>query len=246
MFCEKCGKQLPDGALFCDGCGAKIAQAAQAPAAAPADPAAAPAAAAPTAAPAAAPREKKPLNKQGLLGLAAVAAAVIVVVVAIVLIAGAGGGKAPLLYFTGEDLVYSSGKAGGGKLALEGVISSDLCYEAGDAGSAALQMTYNMSLTHDGKTLVYLADYDSSDTSFTLFTVPVKALKKGNAEGTKIASGVNRITMAEEADVVIYEKSGKLYRYDFKGDPEVIAKDIGSFYYASYAISPDGGAVGRT
>ncbi len=241
MFCEKCGKQLPDGALFCDGCGAKIAQAAQAPAAAPADPAAAPAAA--PAAPAQVPAKKKPLNKKGLLGLAAVAAAVIVVVVAIVLIAGAGGGKAPLLYFTGEDLVYSSGKAGDGKTALEGVISSDLRYEAGDAGSAALQMTYNMSLTHDGKTLVYLADYDSSDTSFTLFTVPVKALKKGNAEGTKIASGVNRFTMAEKADVVIYEKSGKLYRYDFKGDPEVIAKDIGSFYYASYAISPDGGAV---
>lgn len=24
MFCEKCGKQLPDGARFCNGCGAKI------------------------------------------------------------------------------------------------------------------------------------------------------------------------------------------------------------------------------
>lgn len=24
MFCEKCGKNLPDGIQFCDGCGAKI------------------------------------------------------------------------------------------------------------------------------------------------------------------------------------------------------------------------------
>ena len=24
MFCENCGKNLPDGAKFCNGCGAKI------------------------------------------------------------------------------------------------------------------------------------------------------------------------------------------------------------------------------
>ena len=24
MFCENCGKQLPQGSLFCDGCGAKV------------------------------------------------------------------------------------------------------------------------------------------------------------------------------------------------------------------------------
>lgn len=242
MFCDKCGKQLPDGALFCDGCGAKLAPA-PAPAAEPAPVQAAPTVA-PTAAPAAqAPAEKKPLNSKGLIGLAAVAAAVIVVVLAIVLIARSGGGKAPLLYFTGEDLVCSAGKAGDGKTALKGLINSDLRYEAGDAGSAALQMTYNMSLTHDGKTLVYLADYDSSDGTYSLFTVPVKALKKGSAEGTKLASGVNRFTMAEKADVLFYEKSDKLYRYDFKGDPEVVAKDLGGYYYASYAVSPDGGAA---
>ena len=41
MFCEKCGKQLPDGSAFCDGCGAKVTQEAApeaAPAAAPAKP----------------------------------------------------------------------------------------------------------------------------------------------------------------------------------------------------------------
>lgn len=37
MFCPKCGKNLPDNAAFCDGCGARIAAAApaQAPAQAP-------------------------------------------------------------------------------------------------------------------------------------------------------------------------------------------------------------------
>ena len=34
MFCEKCGKQIPDGSAFCDGCGTKLIQEA-APAAAP-------------------------------------------------------------------------------------------------------------------------------------------------------------------------------------------------------------------
>lgn len=28
MFCNKCGKQLPDGSAFCDGCGTRIASAA--------------------------------------------------------------------------------------------------------------------------------------------------------------------------------------------------------------------------
>lgn len=44
MFCEKCGKQLPDGSAFCDGCGAKLTQEAApaAPVAAPAAPAKAP------------------------------------------------------------------------------------------------------------------------------------------------------------------------------------------------------------
>ncbi|MBE6941102.1 MAG: zinc-ribbon domain-containing protein [Ruminococcaceae bacterium] len=36
MFCEKCGKQLPDGSAFCDGCGAKVTQ--EAAPAAPAKP----------------------------------------------------------------------------------------------------------------------------------------------------------------------------------------------------------------
>ena len=26
MFCENCGKQIPDGSAFCDGCGAKLTQ----------------------------------------------------------------------------------------------------------------------------------------------------------------------------------------------------------------------------
>ncbi len=47
MFCENCGKQIPDGSAFCDGCGAKLNQAAEpaqaaAPVAAPAAPAKAP------------------------------------------------------------------------------------------------------------------------------------------------------------------------------------------------------------
>ena len=45
MFCEKCGKQIPDGSAFCDGCGTKLIQEAApaaAPVAAPAAPAKAP------------------------------------------------------------------------------------------------------------------------------------------------------------------------------------------------------------
>lgn len=65
MFCPNCGKENPDGAAYCAGCGMAFASAAPAPAAAPApvaEPAPAPAPAAPVApAPAATPVAPAPV-----------------------------------------------------------------------------------------------------------------------------------------------------------------------------------------
>ena len=104
MFCPNCGKELPEGAAFCNGCGAPQAQA-PAPAApaapvyapAPETPAYAPAPEAPAYAPVyAAPAPKQSLmDKLGKKGLAIVigaAAAVVALIVILVVVFGGGGG----------------------------------------------------------------------------------------------------------------------------------------------------------
>ena len=90
MFCEKCGKQIPDGSAFCDGCGAKLTQEV-APVAAPeAAPAVAPAA---PAAPAKPPffatllAKAKAIHQKNKL-IFPIAGAVVVVALALVIVFG--------------------------------------------------------------------------------------------------------------------------------------------------------------
>lgn len=92
MFCEKCGKQIPDGSAFCDGCGAKLTQeAAPVEAAAPV---AAPAAPAAAAAPAAKPNffavlaaKAKAIHQKNKL-IFPIAGAVLVVAIAVLVVLG--------------------------------------------------------------------------------------------------------------------------------------------------------------
>ena len=107
MFCLNCGKELPEGAAFCNGCGASQAQASVAPtyvpapeapvyAPAPETPVYAPAPEAPAYAPAYAPApQQSPMNKLGKKGLAIIigaAAAVVALIVVLVLVLGGGTG----------------------------------------------------------------------------------------------------------------------------------------------------------
>jgi len=113
--CPKCGKELADDALFCNGCGEKLdagtPDTANTPAPAPAQaPAPAPAAGAPVPPPVnpgavppppmmngQAPQAPAPKNNNKMVGIIAVAVvAVIVVAIAALLLLGGGGYKAPI------------------------------------------------------------------------------------------------------------------------------------------------------
>lgn len=87
MFCEKCGKQIPDGSAFCDGCGAKLIQEAT-PVAAPAPeaaPAAAPAAPAKASFLATLLEKVKAIHQKNKL-IFPIAGAVVVVAIALVIL----------------------------------------------------------------------------------------------------------------------------------------------------------------
>ncbi len=218
MFCEKCGKQLPDNSAFCDGCGSPVA----APAAAPAS------ADATVAAPA---KPKIELNKKTLTGIAVVAAAIIVIILAVVLIANAGGGDAPLLYVTDGELVMATNVKKGEKNVIDDeYLNSDVTSYYG-YDEQAEDMTNMAKFTEDNKKFIFLNNMDEDDQTLDLVWVETKKLgKEGVAdEIVKISSGVKSFHLADEADSLLYTKDGKLYRYDFKEDPVLISKDVTSY-----------------
>lgn len=219
MFCEKCGKQLPDNSAFCDGCGSPVA----APAAAPA----------PEAAPDAAPEKPKvEFNKKTLTGIAVIAAAIIVIVLAVVLIANAGGGDAPLLYVTDGELVASTNlKKGEVNVIDDEFVNSDLASYLGE-GTAAQEMTYTAHFTADAKKFVFINNMDEEDSTGDLVWIETKLLGKEEAGDKieKVSSGVVEFSLASEADSLVYQKEDKLYRYDFKEDPVLVSKDVVTFF----------------
>ena len=89
---------------------------------------------------------------------------------------------------------------------------------------------YDFDVSTDGKTLVYMKDYNSEEGA-DLY------LKKGSADAEKIASGVSLIKFTnDDLSVILYLKEDSLYRVLSGKDPEKIASDV----YSVYAISDSG------
>ncbi len=134
IICPKCNKQLEDGSLFCDECGASLVQQ---PAATPEQE------------PAPVPEAKKPaldIKKIAVIGVAAVA------IIAIVLLLGSllFGGSSPeyALYLKDEQLYYSNFKKD---------------FEATEDFNVknATDLSTCFHLTDDGQKLFYLDDGDN-------------------------------------------------------------------------------------
>ncbi len=233
MFCEKCGKQIPDGSVFCDGCGAPVA--APATPANTADPAAGGAAVQTPAAP------KQPLNRKTLIGIVAAVAVVVVVILLIALIAG--GSDTPLLYVTDGELVHNTNIKKNETVVIDDeYISSDMRYSYYSDAAAAQSLASYAAFTEDGKKFVFLADYDDSDNAYTLFWIATKDLdseKAGDAV-VKVASGVNSFKLADDASVMLYTKDSKLYYYNFKDDAQLVTKDLSG---SLFKITADGKSI---
>lgn len=122
MFCNQCGKQLPDDAIFCPGCGAKqdplvkaaaaVSSAASAPAAAPTPAESAPAqtptpaAPIPTAVPGAVPAQKTKKEKKGFpFKVVAPLAGIVVLVAVLAVVVMSIGGGAKTDRYSKEDMV---------------------------------------------------------------------------------------------------------------------------------------------
>jgi hypothetical protein len=234
MFCEKCGKQLPDGSAFCDGCGAPVSaapvEAAPVEAETPVEPTA-------TVETATATAEKKPLNTKTLIGIVAVVAVILCIII-IIAVAG-GGSDAPLLYVTDGELVHNTNIKKNTTFTVDEKYISSEVSRYGDAADFAQEQADLTAFTENYKKFVYLGNYDSDDDTYTLYWVATKNLDKSGDSVTKVASGVDSFKLASETDALIYLKDSKLYYYDFKNDPVLISKDVvGSYsYYGGYISS---------
>ncbi len=234
MFCEKCGKQLPDNAAFCDGCGARIDAPApnQTPQASDAAPAAAGTAAA-------AVKPKNPLSTLNRKTLIGIAAAVVVVILAIVLIVAlVGGNDAPLLYVTDGELVHRPNPNNEETFVVnDEFVNSDLRMYMSDA-NAAQGMAVEAGFTQDYEKFVYLADYEADSEEMSLFWIEAKDLDKTDAADrvVEVASGVtSSLTFAADADLVLYQRDDRLYYYNFSNDAELVSRDV-----YTYSVSDDG------
>jgi hypothetical protein len=245
MFCEKCGKQLPEGSAFCDGCGAPVnaAQVKTTPTTVPVEAAAS-------------TKVKKSLGSKALIGIVAV-----VIILIAALISGCGskskstgyvagnsnsdtsslygidydsddepllsGSDLPLLYVTGGELVYNTNIGENTTITVdENFIVSEASYPGMTAFYAQWQAMFTV-FTEDYKKIVYARNYnDDIDDTYTLCWAPVTKSEKGSDSATKIASDVEKFELASKADALVYWKDSKLYYYDFENDPLFISDDV--------------------
>lgn len=255
MFCKNCGKELPDTAKFCGGCGSPVTPAAPEEAmgeqentvsmeppvtqAAPefqagaAPEASAPDGTAPTndAADNAVPAAIKRRGKSGLIVLGVGAVAAIVVIVLVVkliggLIGGGGGSRSQAFaYLTDDD---------------ELMYLADLKEKTQSIEVTDKDDPRGARFTKDGKTLYY-TDKDS-----TLYKVAVAGLKKGERP-ERVARDVSRYRLLDNGSVLYskYDSGSETYevtcvtsKEDFRLIKECsnysLSEDQKSVYYTEY------------
>ena len=236
MFCKSCGKEIPEGAKFCSGCGTPVEPAQGAPEdqkgtntvenAAPVyehapesgGSGAAAGVAAAGAAVAGGVGALKHRGKSGLIVLGVAAVVVIAVIVLLVRLVGGlfgGGSRTQAFAYLNDDyeLMYLSDLKEG----TEALEITDEAYS--DA---------NVQFSPDGKTLYF------RDNSQTLYTIPVSELKD-NGRPERIARDVTSFRVLDNGKVLYTEYDGEseLSLYDGK-ESFRLAKD-----YDGYQISED-------
>ena len=239
ITCPKCGKELEDGAKFCEGCGAQISAGVFCPScgaenspefafcqtcgASMTAEAAAPAA----------PAQKKPNPLAGIIEkvkqlpkkvwmYAGIGVAAVVAIIVVVSLLAGGGSKKPnaALYIKGNEIVYNTMAKKAEPIELTEKLLTASNILGTNLSTVGNRMGQYVRFNKDGSRIFY-PDRISSD-GVTLY---YKSTKKLSAEGEKIDSGVQYYMINEAGTKVMYQKDGSLYLSDLK-DKEKIASDV--------------------
>ena len=229
MYCPNCNKELEDGALFCDGCGAQVTVEAAAPVAETVfcgqcgqqTDASAPYCqncGAPLEGVAPAPAAKKGLPKKALLfgGIAVVAIAAIIAIV--LLIFGGGRNNDYVAYFKDGELFFNAFKDESvevtSKLLDGDFMTKDMLADTDDF-SRYIQMSA------DGKTMFYPDKVDRKDG----VTIYYRDVTKADSEATKISADVDYYFINNKGDKILYSKDETLY-VGSVDEPVKVASDV--------------------
>lgn len=230
MYCPNCNKELEDGALFCDGCGAQVTV----------EEAAAPEvetvfcgqcgqqtdASAPycqycgaaLGGDAPAPAAKKGLPKKALLfgGIAVAAVAVIVLVIS--LIFGGGRNNDYVAYFKDGELFFSAFKKDSVEVTSK-LLDSE--WKTKDDLADTDDFSYLVRMSADGKTMFYPDKIDDKGG----YTIYYRDVTKADSEATKISSDVDYYFINNKGDKILYSKDGTLYVGPVD-EPVKVASDV--------------------
>lgn len=214
MYCPNCNKELEDGVMFCDGCGAQITVDAPAaevetvfcPNCGQQTDAAEPYCqncGSPIGEVAPAPA-KKGLPKKALLFGGIAVAAIAAIVVAVILIFGGGRNNDYVAYFKDGELWFNDFS----DESLE-VTNKLLDYEGAtkEALSDASNYSYMVKMTADGKTMFFPDKYDGKD-----FTIYYRDVTDADSSSTKIDSGIYTYGITEKGDKIVYMKDAEYKR----------------------------------
>lgn len=233
-FCPNCGKNVEDGTLFCDNCGARLGENEQ-PQSSPDHIYVEPA---PTA-----PAKKKGIDlkvitakipknvgkiptKFLLAGVAGVLVLAIVLGIALPAILS-GGGSQDFVLYAKEGEIFSVDNKGKNPWQITDELLEDTSVTEEGLASRAYILNSYIQIRNGGKTLFYLDNIDDGADGATIFYRDLNNTKK---EPVKLDTDINSFYANEKGTAVVYTANDDLYIRELSAEKEErIAKDVEDF-----------------
>lgn len=227
MYCPNCNKELEDGALFCDGCGAQITVEEAAPEVETVfcpqcgeqTDASAPYCqncGAPVGEEAPAPA-KKALPKKALL-FGGIAVAVIALVV-ILIAAFSGGRNNKYVAYTKDGELFFSNFSKDSVEVTSKLLDSEYLSKS-DLADAS-EFSHLVQMSADGKTMFFPDKIDGKGG----YTIYYRNVTKADSEAVKVSGDVDYYSINEDGSKIFYSKDGTLYMGSVD-EPEKVASDF--------------------
>lgn len=215
IYCPNCNKELEDGALFCDGCGAQLSYEEPAPVAETVfcpqcgqqTDASAPYCqncGAPVGEEAPEPAPKKKGAPKALIFGGIAVAAIAAIVAVVLLFFGGGRNNNYVAYYKDGELFFNDFKNESVEVTSK-LLDGDLLTKEMLAGA---DFDYMVKMSADGKTMFYPDKVDGKNDGYTIY---MRDVTDAESEAVKISSDVSGYAINKKGDKILYLKDETVY-----------------------------------